>query len=170
MSDTDPRITPTYIEQLVAAKFHEENITSACLGEAMICKLLVEKYTRVEAKLVKGYVKLHNTYWGHFWLTIDSCVIDPASRTWFLSLPRELKHLFKYRELSVQKPDGCTCADANNFNAVQQHCFDQCENGRFWENLSDVAGSEVMNKFQQVYHALQSKLEIVAATKENTLS
>ena len=161
----DPLNSIKLVKDLVAIEFYENKIKSACLAESMICKILLEKYCHIDTTLVKGYVQNKSAngedlYWGHFWLTYNETIIDPSSQTWFLLLPREMKHLMKDRRLCTSQPKG-TCLDAPCFHALREKSYQECLAGRFWTNMKKELGEQshlIVSLFQSIENKLISNI------------
>lgn len=145
----------TIITNYVCRKFFMNKIKSCCLGMSMFCKLLLEKYAKIDVKLNKGYVVYDNMFWGHFWLTYNGVVIDPGTYLFnlFNNFPLEQK-----RELLIKKPHDKECIDACNFESIQQRSYVNCNNGKFWEDLQYVCGLDGKKYFENIYDELDLEI------------
>lgn len=138
------------ISKIVADIFYERNIRHACLASSMITKILIEKYTLITPELIKGYAKIDDKYWGHFWLKYDSTIIDTGTKIWLLSIPvKNREEMQNKRVLSVIKPSGI-CLDKDDFDLIQTNSYKKCLDGLFWDDIETVSGPTIRFVFEDL--------------------
>ena len=146
------------IENVISDVFFKNGMQSGCLAASYFMVKLAKKHINIKLRLVRGYVKSEDKYWGHFWTkSSKNKIFDPGSKVWE-------KQFNEYEEkpertLIISKPKNLKCVDNPGFDTIQDEAYLAANSGNFWDDVSKKGGMQLVFMLKTTLNQIDQILE-----------